>query len=124
LDLPDLLASLDLSRNVHVSGFISDTELSARYAAADVVVYLSEYEGFGLPVLEALSRGVPVVTTRRPATGEIFEGAALLAEPDDPREISTRLRTLLGDAAVRRAWGRRGQTFAAAFSWERTAAET
>jgi glycosyltransferase involved in cell wall biosynthesis len=124
LDLPALLRDLDLARHVRLSGFISDTELAARYAAADVVVYLSEYEGFGLPVLEALSRGLPVVTTTRPATGEIFEGGALLAEPDDAEDIARNLRFLLANPAAREAWGRQGKTFAAAFSWEKAAAET
>jgi glycosyltransferase involved in cell wall biosynthesis len=124
LDLPEMLRDLGLERNVRLSGFVTDVELAARYAAADVVVYLSEYEGFGLPVLEALSRALPVVTTRRPATGEIFEGAALLAEPDDSREIAEELRFLLADPAARAAWGRRGKLFSAAFSWEKTAAAT
>jgi glycosyltransferase involved in cell wall biosynthesis len=124
IDFPALVRSLELTRNVRLSGFISDTELAARYAAADVVVYLSEYEGFGLPVLEALARGLPVVTTKRPATGEIFDGAALLAEPDDPRDIAGHLRTLLADPVLRARWGRHGRSFASAFSWEKAAGET
>jgi glycosyltransferase involved in cell wall biosynthesis len=124
LELPALVRALGLAQNVRFSGFISDAELAARYAAADVVVYLSEYEGFGLPVLEALSRGLPVVTTTRPATGEIFEGAALLAEPDDAGDIARLLRFLLADPSARMAWGQHGKMFAGAFSWEKTAAET
>jgi glycosyltransferase involved in cell wall biosynthesis len=124
LDLPALVRDLGLGRNVRFSGFVTDADLATRYAAADVVVYLSEYEGFGLPVLEALSRGLPVVTTTRPATGEIFEGAALLAEPDDAGDIARLLRFLLADPAARAAWGQAGKTAAGAFSWEKTAAQT
>jgi glycosyltransferase involved in cell wall biosynthesis len=122
LDVPALVRDLALDRHVRLSGFVSDVELAARYAAADAAVYLSEYEGFGLPVLEAMSRGLPVLTSRRPATGELFAEAALLAEPDDPAEIADGLYHMLCDPAQRDDLARRGRAKAATFSW-RTAAE-
>src|SRR5262249_3094550 len=66
LDIDGLVGELGLEDAVRVSGHVSDAGLVARYAAADVAVLLSEYEGFGLPVLEAMARGVPVVAGRRP----------------------------------------------------------
>jgi glycosyltransferase involved in cell wall biosynthesis len=124
LDLAGLVDSMGLGRHVRLSGFIDDTALAQRYSAADAVVYLSEYEGFGLPVLEALSRGLPVLTTRRPATGEVFAEAALLAEPDDPREIADQVRRLLMDPATRATLSQHGRVLASSFSWEKAAAET
>ena len=80
------MAEMGLGGAVRLSGHTSDGELVARYAAADVAVFLSEYEGFGLPVLEAMVRGVPVVASARPALGEIFGSAALLETVKaDPR---------------------------------------
>lgn len=124
LDLNALVASLGLERNVRLSGFIDDSALALRYAAADAVVYLSEYEGLGLPVLEALSRSLPVVTTKQPATGEVFADVALLADPDDPRDIADQLRRLLHEPDAHATWGRLGRTFASSFSWEATAQQT
>jgi len=124
LDLPAAARRAGVERNVCLSGFLDDGHLALRYAAADVVVYLSEYEGFGLPVLEALSRSLPVLTSRRPATGELFAGAAVLAEPDDAREIAEKLGELLADKELRARWGREGRKRAAAFSWEKSAEAT
>jgi glycosyltransferase involved in cell wall biosynthesis len=124
IDLPAAVRRLGLSKNVRLSGFVDDMGLATRYAAADVVVYLSEYEGFGLPVLEALSRSLPVVTSKRPATGELFHGAALLVEPDDPREIESALRALVADPDLRAQWAQVGRARAKLFSWEKAAADT
>jgi glycosyltransferase involved in cell wall biosynthesis len=121
IDLFARLREMGLMQHVRLSGFVDDMGLATRYAAADLVVYLSEYEGFGLPVLEALSRTLPVVTSRRPATGELFRDAAVLVEPDDPREIEGALRGLLADAALRKSWAEAGRARARLFSWEKTA---
>jgi glycosyltransferase involved in cell wall biosynthesis len=124
IDVAALCRRLGIEKNVRLSGFVDDATLARRYAAADVVVYISDYEGFGLPVLEALSRGLPVITSRRPATGELFGEAALLAEPDDAAEIARRLQEVLGDARLREELLQKGPALAARFSWERTAAQT
>lgn len=124
LDLPAMVGDLGLRENVRLSGFVSEAGLAARYAAADAAVYLSEYEGFGLPVLEAMSRGLPVLTSRRPATGELFGGGALLAEPDDPVEIAAQLERLVADAALRERLVAEGRALAAGFSWADAARRT
>ena len=121
LDVPALVARLGLTRNVRLSGFVSEDDLALRYAAADACVYLSEYEGFGLPVLEAMARGLPVLTSRRPATGELFADAAVLAEPDDPADIAAGLDRVLTDTGALQA---RGRAKAAQFSWTTAAART
>jgi len=123
-DLEGLVRSLDLDGAVRLSGFVSDADLALRYAAADVACSLSEYEGFGLPALEALSRGLPLVTSLRPALGEIFGEAALLVDPADVPGIAAALDRVLGDGLLGSDLARRGRALAARFSWQRTAALT
>ena len=124
LDIEALAAALGAAGAVHVSGHVSDAGLAARYAAADVFVLLSEYEGFGLPVLEAMARGVPVVTSRRPALNEIFGVGALLVEPGDEDAVSSAIDRVLREPRLRADLVRRGQALAASFSWAETAQRT
>jgi glycosyltransferase involved in cell wall biosynthesis len=124
LDLPRLVAELGLVRHVRLSGFLRDDELLLRYAAADLAVYLSAYEGFGIPVLEAMAHGLPVVTSERPATGEIFAGAARLVDPRDAGAIASTLDALLLDPAARADFAARGKALAAAHSWREAASRT
>jgi glycosyltransferase involved in cell wall biosynthesis len=123
-DFAALISELGLERHVRLSGFVSDEALARRYAAADAAVYLSEYEGFGLPVLEAMARGIPVLTSRRPATGEIFGEAALVVEPDDTLGITGALARLLDGADLRTDLAARGRALAARFSWTEAARRT
>jgi len=124
LDLEALVTQLGCAGAVHVSGHVSDAGLAARYAAADVFVLLSEYEGFGLPVLEAMARGVPVVTSRRPALNEIFGVGALLVEPGDEDAVSSAIDRVLREPRLRADLVRRGHALAASFSWAETAQRT
>jgi glycosyltransferase involved in cell wall biosynthesis len=124
LDLPRLAERLGVRAHIRFSGFVSDEGLAARYAAADAFVFLSEYEGFGLPVLEAMARGLPVVTADRPATSEIFGGSALLVQPQDPAGIADALARLLGDAGLRHDLVGRGRALAGRHSWAEAAAAT
>jgi glycosyltransferase involved in cell wall biosynthesis len=124
LDLEAVVRRLDLGASVRLSGYVSEGGLADRYAAADVAVFLSEYEGFGLPALEAASRGVPLVTSARPALGEVFGEAALLVEPRDAEGLARALARVLADRALRDDLVRRGRALAARHSWERTALRT
>ena len=109
---------------VRASGHVSDAGLMARYAAADVAVFLSEYEGFGLPVLEAMARGIPVVASRRPSLNELFGVAALLVEPGDEDSVASAVDRVLREERLKADLVRRGYGVAASHSWAETAAGT
>jgi len=99
-------------------GRVGDEELAALYRGARCLVFPSLYEGFGIPILEAMSCGTPVVTTRGGATEEVAGGAAVLVDPFDTEAIATGI----GEAESRRVELRRlGLERAAAFTWSRAA---
>jgi len=124
LDLPAMVASLGLGAGVRLSGYVEDQALADRYAAADAAVFLSEYEGFGLPALEAAARGVPLVVGRAPALGEVFRDAALLVDSRDETGIAAALDHVLADGALRSGLVRAGRKLAAGYSWADTASRT
>lgn len=102
-------------------GYVADEELAALYAGATAVAYPSLAEGFGLPVLEAMAAGAPVLTSDRSSMPEVAGDAAVLVDPEDVGAIGDGLRRLLEDAELREDLRRRGRERAAAFTWERTA---
>jgi glycosyltransferase involved in cell wall biosynthesis len=124
LDLAALAASLGLTDRVRLSGHVDDAALVERYAAADAAVFLSEYEGFGLPAMEAAARGCPLVVSCAPSLGEIFREAALVVPPRDDRAVARAVHRLLTQPDLRAALVSKGQALAARHSWERTAALT
>ncbi len=101
-------------------GFLPQVELEAIYAAAGFFVYPSLYEGFGLPVLEAMARGLAVVTSDTSSLREVGEGVALLVDPEDPMDLARAMRRLIGDGNLRGELVEKGREKAAEFSWDRT----
>jgi glycosyltransferase involved in cell wall biosynthesis len=104
--------------------YVADDELPALYAGARAFVLPSLYEGFGLPVLEAMASGVPVVASNRGALPETCGDAALLVDPDDPAAIADAVLSAAGDESTRRPLIEAGRARAARFTWERTARAT
>jgi glycosyltransferase involved in cell wall biosynthesis len=109
---------------VHLPGYVSEADKAALLSGADLLVYPSRYEGFGLPVLEAMACGTPVVTTTGGSLPEIAGDAALLVEPGDPGQLAAAVVKLLGDQAAWSDLARRGHARAAGFTWERCAEQT
>jgi glycosyltransferase involved in cell wall biosynthesis len=109
---------------VVLTGYVSDKQLRALYSACRAFVYPSFYEGFGLPPLEAMSCGAPVIAGRTPATEEVTGGAARLFDPHDHAALARTLLEILDHDDVRRALAEAGLARAAHFSWERAARAT
>jgi glycosyltransferase involved in cell wall biosynthesis len=109
---------------VALLGYVPDADLPALYNLARVVAFPSLYEGFGLPILEGMACGTPVLTSNRSAMAELAGGAAVLVDPESPDALADGLDRLLGDDALREHLGAAGLARAAEFSWARTADET
>lgn len=106
------------------AGHVNDGQLDALYRGADAFVYPSLSEGFGLPVLEAMSRGVPTVTSNTSSLPEVAGDAALLIDPTDVSEMAEALARVLTDPALSGDLRARGHARAAMFSWAATARAT
>jgi glycosyltransferase involved in cell wall biosynthesis len=117
-------ASLGVDGDVVFPAWLSASDLEGLYAIATCATFPSLYEGFGLPVLEAMARGVPVACSDRSSLPEVAGDAALLFDPEDVGVIRSSLERLLGDGALRERLREAGRAQAARFSWERTARET
>ncbi len=118
------LDALGLRERVVFTGWVAGEDLPALYAAAEAFVYPSLYEGFGLPVLEALACGTPVVCSDTSSLPEVAGDAALLVAPGDAAGWAAALRRVLSDAPLRAEMRRRGLAQAARFRWEETARQT
>jgi glycosyltransferase involved in cell wall biosynthesis len=110
--------------DIRALGFVSDTELPSLYHAADACVYPSLYEGFGMPPVEAMACGCPVLSSDRGALGEVIGDAALLVDPDDTHDLSRKLRAMAVDHDLRLRLRERGLRQARRFDWAETAAAT
>ncbi len=113
--------ALDVDGDVRFPAWVSAAELEGLWAIAQAFVFPSLYEGFGLPVLEAMARGVPVACSNASSLPEVAGDAALLFDPHDEHAIAEALRRLLEDPALRERLHARGLARAREFSWERAA---
>jgi len=107
-----------LSPQVRYLGYVPELELHALTAGAEVLAYPSLYEGFGLPVAQAMAAGVPVITSPCGALAEVTGGAALLVDPLSPGEIAAALARILTSASLRQELTRRGRNRAQRFRWQ------
>ena len=112
---------LSIEGDVRFVGWLAAADLEGLYALADVFVFPSLYEGFGLPVLEAMARDLPVASSDRSALAEVAGDAALLFDPESPRAIADAMATLLTDPAEARRRRAAGRHQAARFTWDATA---
>jgi glycosyltransferase involved in cell wall biosynthesis len=105
-------------------GHVSDQELTALYRHATALVFPSLYEGFGLPVVEAMARRTPVIAADTSSIPEVARGAAVLVDPNDTAALADAMRRVASDEALRDDLAARGVAVAAQFTWEQTARAT
>lgn len=118
----DLRPRLDpLGARVRTPGFVPAAGLRALYAGAELLCFPSRHEGFGLPVLEAMAQGTPVVTSLRTATAEVAGGAAVLVDPASAAAVADGMRQVLDDPVATSALVAAGRRRAAELSWDRCA---
>lgn len=110
--------------HIHCLGYLPDELVALFYAKADVFVYPSYYEGFGLPVLEAMTLGTPVITSNVSSLPEVAGDAAILIDPHNFPQLADAILKVISDSQVRQELIQKGKERAKLFSWERTAKET
>jgi glycosyltransferase involved in cell wall biosynthesis len=118
------LAESGVRRRIHTVGYVPEQDLPQVYCGAASFVYPSLYEGFGIPILEALACGVPTITSSTSSMPEVAADAALLVDPHDTGALSAAMLRLFHDRVLRDTLRQKGLTRAAAFTWERTATLT
>jgi glycosyltransferase involved in cell wall biosynthesis len=120
----DTLERIAAEPGVRYLGHVDEPTLAALYGSASVLAFPSLYEGFGLPLLEAMSRGVPAVIGEAGALPELAGTAAIAVEPEDVDAIAGALERLLSDAQLRQKLGDEGKRRAADFTWDKAAEQT
>jgi glycosyltransferase involved in cell wall biosynthesis len=120
----DTMQRIAAEPGVRYLGHVDERTLTALYESASVLAFPSMYEGFGLPLLEAMSHGVPAVVGAAGALPELALGAALTVKPDDVNAIAGALERLLSDEKLRGKLGEEGKRRAAGFTWDRAADQT
>jgi glycosyltransferase involved in cell wall biosynthesis len=119
-----IVQELGIEERVVFTGWVPEEDKPALYSGARALVFPSLYEGFGLPPLEALACGTPVIASNRGSLPEIVGDGGLLLEPDHVEGLAAAMQKLLNDDTLREDLRRKGLTHAARFSWEKTARET
>ena len=118
------IAASPARNRIRVTGYLSPEELAGWYARAAVFAFPSLDEGFGMPLLEAMAAGVPVITSNRSALPEVAGDAALLVDPHNGEALGQALRELSVNVDLCRELARRGTARAQTFTWEKAVRET
>lgn len=122
-ELAEYVESKHMTPRVHFVGVVPDAQLPSLYRSAEMLVFPSLYEGFGLPVLEAMACGTPVVTASSSALPELAGDAALLVDPTSVEQIAEAIERIVGDSLLRHQLRENGLARAAQFSWASTTAK-
>jgi glycosyltransferase involved in cell wall biosynthesis len=120
-EIDETIQRLGLGNAVHFTGYVEDTDLSTLYSAAEAFVFPSLYEGFGLPPLEAMACGTPVITSNVSSLPEVVGDAAMLIEPHDVCNLAQAMHRILTDNQLRQTMKSRGLDRASKFSWAQSA---
>lgn len=121
VDVADLLGQLDLGAHVDVLGKVDDDRLRQLYAGSHALLMPSLYEGFGLPVVESISMGVPVITSRDSAMSEVAGSAGLLVDPESVQSVSEAMLQMAGDAAMYAALKQNTHIESQRYDWDKSA---
>ncbi|MDQ6632719.1 MAG: glycosyltransferase family 4 protein [Verrucomicrobiota bacterium] len=114
----------NFSHDIHSLGFVSNDDLPMLYRAADIFIYPSLYEGFGMPPLEAMACGCPVISSPRGSLGEVVGTAAQIIDPENISQLKTEMTRLANDPAAREKLREAGLQQAQLFHWQKTAEAT
>jgi glycosyltransferase involved in cell wall biosynthesis len=117
--IKNLIKDLNLQDSVVLLGYVTDEELSALYHNALALVFISTYEGFGLPIIEGYSAGIPVLTSKGGATEEVAGGCSLLCNASDVTDISEKMQKLIENPELRTSLVKRGKERAKHFTWDK-----
>jgi len=118
--LSELVDKLGIKKHIVFTGFIKDSDLPNYYRGATALVMPSLYEGFGLPVIEAMACGIPTIASSTTSLGEIAAGASLLVDPTDIDDISQALAKIITDAELRKELSEKGLAHVKQFTWDNT----
>ena len=118
------LKKIKYSRDLVITGSVSDKEKFALYKGAELFVSASLFEGFGLPGVEAMSLGTPLVVSNTEVFNEVYDNAAIYFDPKDPEDIAQKIYLLLGDQKYRQMIANNAYARAQIFSWDKAAQQT
>jgi glycosyltransferase involved in cell wall biosynthesis len=121
-DLTDYIERCRVTTRVKFVGIVPEEKFPSLYRRAEALIFPSLYEGFGLPVAEAMACGTPVVTSNTTAMPEVAGDAALLVDPTSVEQISAAMEQIVSDTSLRRKLREKGLVRAARFSWATTSA--
>ncbi|MFZ4833172.1 glycosyltransferase family 4 protein [Rouxiella sp. Mn2063] len=118
--LSELVDKLGIKKHIVFTGFIKDSELPNYYRGATALIMPSLYEGFGLPVIEAMACGIPTIASSTTSLGEIAAGASLLVDPTDIDDISQAIAKIVTNAELRKELSEKGLEHVKQFTWDNT----
>ncbi|MEI7604067.1 MAG: glycosyltransferase family 1 protein [bacterium] len=124
IEIDKQIKHFQLENKVIKKGFVSNEELEELYLTSMLCAYISAYEGFGLPILEAQSKGLPVLTSNTSSMKEIGEGSSLLTDPNNTEEIFQGMKKIIEDINYREELTQQGFKNVERFSWEKCALQT
>lgn len=119
LDAEKMVKELDLQKNVVLLDYVPQEDLPALYRSASAFVYPSKYEGFGLPILEAMNQGTPVITSKTSSLPEVGSDAVLYCDPNNVEDLEMVLKNLLNNNHLKVALSMKGKERATHFSWDK-----
>lgn len=122
-EIEEKISSSKYKADILIPGFVNNEKLANLYASSIGLVYSSLYEGFGLPMLEAMACGTPVITSDVPTLKEIAEDAALLVDPKNEKEIAEAMDKIISDKNIRKDLIAKGENRVREFSWDKTGKE-